>query len=62
MLKIWQSTFSWMTCILALTVRHSIFDNANEYYERGKRAKQKSAGTITAFEDSKRKLAKIERN
>ncbi len=44
-----------------LNVRHSIFDNANEYYERGKRAKQKSAGTVTALEDSKRKLAKIER-
>lgn len=45
----------------SLNVRHTIFDNANEYYERGKRAKQKSAGTITALEDSKRKLAKIER-
>ena len=45
----------------SLNVRHTIFDNANEYYERGKRAKQKSAGTITALEDSKRKLAKVER-
>jgi predicted ribosome quality control (RQC) complex YloA/Tae2 family protein len=39
----------------------SIFDNANEYYERGKRAKQKSASTIVALEESKRKLAKVER-
>jgi predicted ribosome quality control (RQC) complex YloA/Tae2 family protein len=44
-----------------LNLRLSIFDNANEYYERGKRSKQKSAGTVTALEDSKRKLSKIER-
>ncbi len=45
----------------SLSLRRSIFDNANEYYERGKRAKQKSAGTVAALEDSKRKLAKVER-
>jgi predicted ribosome quality control (RQC) complex YloA/Tae2 family protein len=45
----------------SLSLRLSIFDNANEYYERGKRSKQKSAGTVTALVDSKRKLAKIER-
>jgi predicted ribosome quality control (RQC) complex YloA/Tae2 family protein len=45
-----------------LNLRLSVFDNANEYYERGKRAKQKTAGTIIALEDSKRKLAKIERD
>jgi predicted ribosome quality control (RQC) complex YloA/Tae2 family protein len=45
-----------------LNLRLSIFDNANEYYERGKRAKQKSTATVVAFEDSKRKLAKIERD
>jgi len=45
-----------------LNLRLSIFDNANEYYERSKRAKQKSASTIVALEDSKRKLAKIERD
>ncbi|MCL1977332.1 MAG: NFACT family protein [Candidatus Bathyarchaeota archaeon] len=44
-----------------LSLRLSIFDNANEYYERGKRAKQKTVGTVVALEDSKRKLAKIER-
>ncbi|MDR2708219.1 MAG: NFACT family protein [Nitrososphaerota archaeon] len=44
-----------------LNLRLSIFDNANEFYERGKRAKQKSAGTIIALEESKRKLVKIER-
>jgi hypothetical protein len=45
-----------------LSLRLSIFDNANEYYERGKRAKQKSVGTVVALEDSKRKLAKVERD
>ena len=44
-----------------LSLRLSIFDNANEYYERGKRAKQKSVGTVVALEDSKRKLVKVER-
>jgi predicted ribosome quality control (RQC) complex YloA/Tae2 family protein len=45
-----------------LNLRLTIFDNANEYYERGKRAKQKSAGTVVALEESKRKLLKVERN
>jgi predicted ribosome quality control (RQC) complex YloA/Tae2 family protein len=44
-----------------LNLRLSIFDNANEYYERGKRAKQKSASTVVALEESKRKLVKVER-
>ena len=45
----------------SITLRHSLFDNASEYYERGKKAKQKSAGALVALEDSKKKLAKIER-
>jgi predicted ribosome quality control (RQC) complex YloA/Tae2 family protein len=45
----------------SINLRHSLFDNANEYYERGKRAKQKSAGALSALEDSKKKLAKIEK-
>jgi predicted ribosome quality control (RQC) complex YloA/Tae2 family protein len=45
----------------SFSVRQSIFDNANEYYERGKRAKQKSAGTVAALQDSRRKLARVER-
>ncbi len=45
----------------SLSLRHSLFDNAGEYYDRGKRAKQKSAGALAALEDSKKKLAKIER-
>ncbi|MGD0643340.1 MAG: ribosome rescue protein RqcH [Candidatus Bathyarchaeia archaeon] len=46
--------------LFSINLRHSLFDNANEYYERGKRAKQKSAGALVALEDSKKKLAKIE--
>jgi predicted ribosome quality control (RQC) complex YloA/Tae2 family protein len=45
-----------------LNLRLSVFDNANEFYERGKRAKQKSVGTVVALEDSKRKLVKVERD
>jgi predicted ribosome quality control (RQC) complex YloA/Tae2 family protein len=45
----------------SLSLRHSLFDNANEYYEKGKRAKQKSGGALTALEASKKKLVKIER-
>ncbi|MGD0203123.1 MAG: ribosome rescue protein RqcH [Candidatus Bathyarchaeia archaeon] len=45
----------------SINLRHSLFDNANEYYESGKKAKQKSAGALAALEDSKKKLAKIER-
>ncbi len=44
----------------SLTLRKSLFDNANEYYERGKRAKEKAQGALSALTDSKRKLADIE--
>ncbi len=45
----------------SLSLRHSLFENANEYYERGKTAKQKAAGALTALVDSKKKLSKIEK-
>jgi len=45
----------------SINLRHSLFDNANEYYERGKKAKQKSAGALTALEESKKNLVKIEK-
>ncbi len=45
----------------SFNLRDSIFDNANRYYERGKRAKEKAQGALFALQDSKRKLAKIER-
>jgi len=44
----------------SLNLRRTLFDNASEYYERGKKAKQKAGGALAALEDSKRKLAKIE--
>jgi predicted ribosome quality control (RQC) complex YloA/Tae2 family protein len=43
-----------------LNLRHSLYENANEYYERGKRAKQKAAGATVALNDSKKNLAEIE--
>jgi len=45
----------------SFSLRKSIFDNAGEYYDKGKKAKQKSDGALTAVEDSKKKLAKIEK-
>jgi predicted ribosome quality control (RQC) complex YloA/Tae2 family protein len=45
----------------SFNMRDSLFDNANRYYERGKRAKEKAQGALAALQDSKRKLAKIER-
>jgi predicted ribosome quality control (RQC) complex YloA/Tae2 family protein len=45
----------------SFNLRDSLFDNANRYYEHGKRAKEKSQGALSALGDSKRKLGKIER-
>ncbi len=45
----------------SLALRKSLFDNANDYYERGKRAKEKAQGAQTALNESKKKLAEIER-
>jgi predicted ribosome quality control (RQC) complex YloA/Tae2 family protein len=45
----------------SFNLRDSLFDNANRYYEHGKRAKEKSQGALFALQDSKRKLTKIER-
>ncbi len=45
----------------SFALRNSLFDNAAEYYDRGKKAKQKSDGALTALEDSRKKLAKIEK-
>jgi predicted ribosome quality control (RQC) complex YloA/Tae2 family protein len=46
----------------SLSLRRTLFENAAEYYERGKKAKQKSAGASVALEESRRKLAEIEQN
>lgn len=40
----------------SLNLRRTLFENAAEYYERGKKAKQKSAGALTALEESRKKL------
>ena len=45
----------------SFNLRDSIFDNANRYYERGKNEKEKAQGAFFALSDSKRKLAKAER-
>ncbi len=45
----------------SLNLRRTLFENAAEYYDRGKKAKQKSAGALTALEESRRKLAEIDR-
>jgi len=44
----------------SLNLRRTLFENAAEYYERGKKAKQKSAGAFTALAESRKKLAEIE--
>ncbi len=44
----------------SLNLRRTLFENAAEYYERGKKAKQKSAGALTALEESRRKLDEVE--
>jgi predicted ribosome quality control (RQC) complex YloA/Tae2 family protein len=46
----------------SLNLRKTLFENAAEFYERGKKAKQKSAGALTALEKSRRKLAETEQN
>jgi predicted ribosome quality control (RQC) complex YloA/Tae2 family protein len=44
----------------SLNLRRSLYENANEYYERGKKAKQKAAAAILALNESKKKLSDIE--
>jgi predicted ribosome quality control (RQC) complex YloA/Tae2 family protein len=45
----------------SINLRRSLYENANEYYERGKKAKQKIAGAQTALEESKKRLEQIEK-
>ena len=44
----------------SLTLRKTLFENAAEYYERNKKAKQKASGAKAALEESRVKLAKVE--
>jgi predicted ribosome quality control (RQC) complex YloA/Tae2 family protein len=46
-------------CILSL--RKTLYENAAEFYDRGKRAKQKSMGVLPALAESRKKLAEIEK-
>ncbi len=44
----------------SLNLRRTMYENAAEYYERGKKAKQKAAGALTALEETRKKLAEAE--
>jgi predicted ribosome quality control (RQC) complex YloA/Tae2 family protein len=44
----------------SLSLRRTLFENAAEFYERGKKAKQKAAGAAAALEESRGKLAEAE--
>lgn len=44
----------------SLSLRKTLFENAAEFYERGKKAKQKGAGALTALTQSKKQLAEIQ--
>ena len=44
----------------SLNLRRTLFENAAEYYERGKKAKQKSTGALAALKETQNKLAKVE--
>ena len=44
----------------SFNLRSTMFENANEYYEKGKKARQKIAGASVAIESSKKQLSLIE--
>ncbi len=45
----------------SLSLRKSLYENAAEFYDRGKRAKQKKAAISVALEGSRKQLADIEK-
>jgi predicted ribosome quality control (RQC) complex YloA/Tae2 family protein len=45
----------------SLCLRKTLYENAAEFYDRGKRAKEKMAAVSVALEDSRKKLAAIEK-
>ena len=45
----------------SLSLRKSLYENAADFYDRGKAAKQKGVGVISALEDSRKKLGEIEK-
>ena len=44
----------------SLNIRGSLYENANSFYDKGKRSKQKMAAVLVALEDSRKKLADLE--
>jgi len=44
----------------SFSLRDSLFENAGSYYDRGKKAKEKSDGALAALVESKKNLTKIE--
>ena len=44
----------------SLSLRKTLFENAAEFYDHGKKAKQRSVGALAALEHSKKKLAEIQ--
>jgi len=44
----------------SLSLRKTLFENAAEFYERGKKTKQKGAGALAALMQSKKQLAEIQ--
>ncbi|MCX8150292.1 MAG: ribosome rescue protein RqcH [Candidatus Bathyarchaeota archaeon] len=44
----------------SLSLRKTLFENAAEFYERGKKAKQKGAGALAALAQSKTRLTEIQ--
>ncbi len=47
--------------VFNLSLRKNLYENAAEFYDRGKRAKQKMASVVVALEDSHKKLLDIEK-
>jgi predicted ribosome quality control (RQC) complex YloA/Tae2 family protein len=45
----------------SLSLRESLYENANDFYDKGKRAKQKMAAVSVALEDSRKKLSVLEK-
>lgn len=46
--------------LFSLDLQRSLYDSAGEFYERGKRARQKLEGAKIALEETRRKLAEVE--
>ncbi|MEM2098422.1 MAG: ribosome rescue protein RqcH [Candidatus Bathyarchaeia archaeon] len=44
----------------SLNLRKTLFENAAEFFERAKKAKQKISGALAAAEETRQKLAKVE--